>query len=83
MSEQPDLTQHIKGHQDPFLAEDGAETWDEIFKGEEQPFSASFYREQADEVRARRDECAECDTEGHESARRADQSLRGISGRRA
>lgn len=82
MSEQPDLTQHIKGHEDPFLHGEG-ETWGEVFKGEDPSFSASFYREQADEVRARRDECAECDTEGHESARRADQSLRGISGRRA
>jgi len=82
MTEQPDLTKHL-GARDPFLREGQGEAWDEIFKGEEQRFSEEFYREQADEVRAKRDDCDECGTEGHESARRADQALRGITGRRA
>lgn len=44
-----DLTQHL-GTKDPFLHGEG-ESWEEIFKGEERPFSASFYAEQAAEAR--------------------------------
>ena len=85
MSEQPDLTAALKATEDPFLHGEG-EAWDDVFKGEE-PFSASFYAEQADEVRAKRaaeSDCGDCiEPEGHESARRADVALRGITGRRA
>lgn len=55
MTEQPDMTQHIKAHEDPFLHGEG-EPWDEVFKGE-QSFSREFYRAQAEDT-AERKKCS-------------------------
>lgn len=65
MSEQPDLTQHIKGHQDPFLHGEG-ETWGEVFKGEDPSFSRSFYAEQAHEARRRCEVDCACHINPHD-----------------
>lgn len=62
MPKDPDLTQHL-GARDPFLHGEGEE-WDEIFTGEEQPFSRSFYAEQAAEARKREDRPMRC-AHGH------------------
>lgn len=50
-----DAFEAVFGKGDPFLHGEG-ESLDDVFSGEEQPFSREFYREQAEAARKRKDD---------------------------
>lgn len=68
MSHVPDITgalNEVLGKGDPFQHGAG-EDIDEVFKGDETPFSRNFYREQADEARKRCEVDCACHLNPHD-----------------